>query len=335
MESKSSSQHRWETLESASGTYDQDVVQNDMAEIKFERPIVVKENVRYAIRLCSQGARTCSGDAGVASIRGPCGTTFLFFPCDLSFNGTTPARGQIPCLLYYSTPMKNENHTGKVLNELQARDTALHIASDITKKCSELLVFARNTIALSTSPSDKSPNSSNNTQTIDSEHNITPIEEHLDITCTNNSNSDNNISTARDLTKKFESFSKGIIETLKFDKRTSTGTNSSSTTTATSATTNPFEYEIEIGATEITPLDIDIENEFGKMSKINGNGGDLLDDSDDSLTQISRSKILELFGIKDASLFHTLLPLVFAHIGPLVNSDPKVSVFYGYDFDSN
>lgn len=124
---ESQSQHKWETLESISGTYDQDIVHNDMAEIKFERPVHIKENSRYALRLCSQGARTCSGDAGLASIRGPCGTNFVFYPCDLSFNGTTPARGQIPCILYYSTPLKNEAHTGKVLSEIHARDTALQV----------------------------------------------------------------------------------------------------------------------------------------------------------------------------------------------------------------
>lgn len=132
VEAKSQSQHRWETLESTSGTYDQDAVRNEMAELKFDRPIHIKEYTRYAIRLCSQGARTCSGDAGMSSLRGPCGTTFTFLPCDLSFNGTTPARGQIPCILYYSTPMKNDNNTGKLLND--ARDTALHVRRYIISK---------------------------------------------------------------------------------------------------------------------------------------------------------------------------------------------------------
>lgn len=352
----SPSQHRWETIESIAGSYDQEAVQNDMFEIKFERPVHIKERIRYALRLCSQGARTYSGDAGLSSIRGPCGTNFSFYPCDLSFNGTTPTRGQIPCILYYSSPTKNEYHNGQILKELHARDTALHvsttfificihvyvnnvsiiyfhkhyhkfqIASDIIKRCTELLILARNAIALSVSPSDKSPNSSNNTQTIDSEHNITPIEEHLDIAWANNSNlssardqNESNVSTARDITKKIESFSKGIIETLKFDKRT----------------TNPFECEIEIGATDINAKDlieeIDLNEKNGKMSKINGNnriGFNELDqsDSDDSITQISREKILDMFGMEEANLFHKLLPLVFAHVGPLVSSDPKSSV---------
>lgn len=42
---ESQSQHKWETLESISGSYDQDAVQNDMAEIKFDRPIHIKVRV--------------------------------------------------------------------------------------------------------------------------------------------------------------------------------------------------------------------------------------------------------------------------------------------------
>lgn len=34
--------HKWETLESISGTYDQDSMNNDMVELKFERPVHIK-----------------------------------------------------------------------------------------------------------------------------------------------------------------------------------------------------------------------------------------------------------------------------------------------------
>ncbi|XP_068159965.1 LOW QUALITY PROTEIN: E3 ubiquitin-protein ligase highwire [Drosophila tropicalis] len=284
-------QHKWETLESVSGSYDQEAVHNDLAEIKFDHPVHIKEHARYALRLCSQGARTCSGDAGLTSVRGPCGATFHFYACDLSFNGTTPARGQLPCILYYSTPIKQEGNVvggggagggagagagigvvdgaaamlGNLNNahEISTRDTALQIASDITKKCTELLILARNAMAAaSCSPSD---NSSNHTQTIDSEHNITPIEEHMDINWANNSR------TAalppvvmvdpvgRDLGKRIESFSKGIMETLKFDSKRSS--------------TNPFEMEIEIGATEIGVEETaDLNYRNGQMAaKLNGN----------------------------------------------------------------
>ncbi|XP_011290756.1 E3 ubiquitin-protein ligase highwire [Musca domestica] len=353
-------QHKWETLESVSGTYDQSVVQNDMAEVKFERSVLIKENTRYALRFCSQGHRTCSGDGGLPSVRGPCGTTFQFYACDLSFNGTNAHRGQIPCILYYSTPIKSESNgcsggafgsggTGgsgsndvSLSNETTMRDTALQIASDITKKCTELLVLARNTLAASLSPSD---NSSNHSQTIDSEHNITPIEEHMDINWANNSRTSHlpaeagGLSAARDLSKRLESFSKGIIETLKFEKRS----------------TNPFEMEIEIGATEIHPKDLMIEETAaihdlnfrnGQITKFNGNervGAEAVEnlmgvsgqfnpvamaraDSEETPGHMAASNILDVFNLGSSNLFHTLLPLVYAHIANLACNDAKSSV---------
>lgn len=293
------------------------------------------------------------------SVRGPCGTTFHFYACDLSFNGTNAHRGQIPCILYYSTPIKQDsiistNGTGSAYtvnggndvslsNEITMRDTALQIASDITKKCTELLVLARNTLAASLSPSD---NSSNHSQTIDSEHNITPIEEHMDINWANNSRTAHlpaeagGISTARDLSKRLESFSKGIIETLKFEKRS----------------TNPFEMEIEIGATEIHPKDIMIEESSsihdlnfrnGQITKFNGNervGAEAMEgllgasqynlgamgraDSEDTPIQMAATQILDVFNMGSSNLFHTLLPLVYAHIANLACNDAKVSLYF-------
>ncbi|XP_043660407.1 E3 ubiquitin-protein ligase highwire [Drosophila teissieri] len=376
-------QHKWETLESVSGSYDQDAVHNDLAEIKFDHPVHIKENARYALRLCSQGARTCSGDAGMPAVRGPCGAQFHFYACDLSFNGTTPARGQLPCILYYSTPMKQDGNsasgrTGDGTNvathmedrmmllgphEVSTRDTALQIAADITKKCTELLILARNAMAASCSPSD---NSSNHTQTIDSEHNITPIEEHMDINWANNSRTaalptalDPQLSTARDLGKRIESFSKGLMETLKFDKRS----------------TNPFEMEIEIGATEVEES-ADLRNgqsqsvsqSQSQSVPINGNERTtdfefaeqpaqqsmpqhLHSDSEEAPlevagmaagsgvsvadgsggvagvgSQAAAVQLLEVFNLAASNMFHTLLPLVYAHIANLACSDPKSSV---------
>ncbi|KAM8720838.1 hypothetical protein ACLKA7_006822 [Drosophila subpalustris] len=392
-------QHKWETLESISGSYDQESVHNDLAEIKFEHPVHIKEHSRYALRLCSQGARTCSGDAGMPTVRGPCGASFHFYACDLSFNGTTPARGQLPSILYYSTPVKQQQQqqqleldaagtssaaascnlamTNNVSPEISTRDTALQIAADITKKCTELLILARNAMAASCSPTDNS--SSNHTQTIDSEHNITPIEEHMDINWANNSRTaalpvDPQLSmttttttTARDLGKRIESFSKGIMETLKFDKRS----------------TNPFEMEIEIGATEIG-VEETAELNFCNVqlaAKLNGNervdyeleqplqvvqGQQqqqqqlqqpltpqqqlppqlpqqqqqqqqhqhqhqqlLHSDSEEAHVlggSVAALQLLEVFNLAASNMFHTLLPLVYAHIANLACSDPKSSV---------
>ncbi|XP_055524898.1 E3 ubiquitin-protein ligase highwire isoform X3 [Wyeomyia smithii] len=338
MESKSQLQHKWEVIESVVGAYDQSMVKNFMTEIKFDRCISIRENVRYALRLCSQGARTCSGDGGFAAVRGPCGATFKFYPCDLSFNGTTPARGQIPCILYYSVPSINDSHSGKYSKESHARDIALQISTDITSRCKDLLIHARNAIACSSTSSDKSSNSSHNTHTVDSEHNITPIEEHLDIAWINNSdianvnnvtssNFDHNSSTAKDITKRIENFSKGIIETLKFDKK--------------SRNSIDFDIEIEIGAEEITPNDYidDRNNKLDSISNGNASGlgiqnkgdnfsilNDAASDAEEFNHQLNQERIIQLFSAEDSCLFTMLLPLTFAHIGPLVCSNLKSSV---------
>lgn len=60
-----------------------------------------QEESRYAVRLCAHGGRTVNGDCGLPSVKGPDGTTFRFASCSLSFNGTSLARGQIPCLIYH------------------------------------------------------------------------------------------------------------------------------------------------------------------------------------------------------------------------------------------
>ncbi|KAL9694804.1 hypothetical protein quinque_014089 [Culex quinquefasciatus] len=339
MESKSQLQHKWEVIESVVGAYEQSMVKNFMTEIKFDRAVNIKENVRYALRLCSQGARTCSGDGGFAAIRGPCGATFKFYPCDLSFNGTTPARGQIPSILYYSIPSINDSYSGKCSKESHARDIALHISTDVTSRCKDLLIHARNAIAFSSTSSDKSSNSSHNTHTIDSEHNITPIEEHLDIAWINNSDianvnnvtsanfDHNNTSTAKDITKRIENFSKGIIETLKFDKK--------------SRNSIDFDIEIEIGAEEITPNDYidDRNNKLDSISNGNSSGvgmhskaenfsilNDAGSDVEEFNHQLNQERIIQLFSADDSCLFTMLLPLTFAHIGPLVCSNLKSSV---------
>lgn len=291
-------------------------------DIRFGRPIPIREHCRYAIRLCSQGAKTCFGDSGVTSLRGPCGVTFSFYPCDLSFNGTTPNRGQIPSLLYYSSPNKLPNNAGRMIGEVHARDIALNIASDITKKCMELLVYVRDILETGTE-TDKSGNSSNH-HLIDSEHNITPIEEHLDVSWMTNANHEGPMFKARDITKKLESFTKGIVETLKLDK----------------SKTNPFECEIEIGATEISTNDL--ANDSGNMSRYRMSGmsedGDEIrkylnrgsqndsEEDDDSDSPFNIGQVVDIFGYKEATMFHTLLPVVLALVGPLVNSDPKSSV---------
>jgi E3 ubiquitin-protein ligase MYCBP2 len=92
---------RWNSLEMARGTFGPDDCIADVAEVKFDRPVPIRENVKYAVRLRNHGGRTSNGDGGLTSVKGPDGTTFAFSTCSLSFNGTTQTRGQIPQILYY------------------------------------------------------------------------------------------------------------------------------------------------------------------------------------------------------------------------------------------
>lgn len=187
-------------------------------------------------------------------------------------------------------------------------------------------------MTFSSSSSDKSSNYSNTTHTIDSEHNITPIEEHFDISWINNVENVNTITTnestpmnTKDFTKRIETFSKGIIESLKFDKKLK----------------NPNDIEVDIGAKELTPNDIILadlnERNFKNDDKSNINGNtrkysqpkatyNEINDLDDNFSHINYERVMQLFTTKDACLFHTLLPSTFAHISSLVSNDPKVTI---------
>lgn len=183
------------------------------------------------------------------------------------------------------------------------------------------MILARNVASSSRSPSENSGNSSLHTQTLDSEQNITPIEEHFDITFSNSSHGhapapeSSSTNLSRDITKRIESFSKGIMETLKLDKRLA----------------NPFEYEIEIGATEIHPKDLAKETEMARshgMSKVNGNNASTSTAKVPDHVESQRTKVvLEIFEHQTSSMFHTLLPITLGHIAVLANGDPRSSVY--------
>ncbi|XP_069365103.1 E3 ubiquitin-protein ligase MYCBP2 isoform X3 [Maniola hyperantus] len=93
----------WVSEETAEGCFSNSDAHQDMVQIKFSRPVLLKEDTRYALRVCCEGARTASGECGLPAVTGPDGTTFQFSSCSLSFNGTTLARGQLPCIIYYRT----------------------------------------------------------------------------------------------------------------------------------------------------------------------------------------------------------------------------------------
>jgi E3 ubiquitin-protein ligase MYCBP2 len=138
------SAQRWNSLELAHGTYTLDDCINDIGEVKFDHPVAVKPHVKYALRLRNHGGRTSNGDGGVAAVKGPDGTTFTFSSCSLSFNGTNPMRGQLPQILYFSSPMESDSHSSsQSVTEVYARRTALSMTSTVVKTATALFVTAR------------------------------------------------------------------------------------------------------------------------------------------------------------------------------------------------
>ncbi|KAF6200669.1 hypothetical protein GE061_005112 [Apolygus lucorum] len=136
---------RWNSLQVTRGSFGpEDCLADDIAEIKFDFPIFIKENVKYAIRLRNHGGRTSNGDGGLSNVKGPDGVVFTFSTCSLSFNGTTQTRGQIPYILYYSNPQDSETHAqNKGAIEAQARRITLNVTSAIVSRCSEVLAMGR------------------------------------------------------------------------------------------------------------------------------------------------------------------------------------------------
>ncbi|XP_074101339.1 MYC binding protein highwire isoform X2 [Cotesia typhae] len=135
---------RWSSLDFTRGSFGPDDCVNDIVELKFSKPISIKENIKYAIRLRNHGGRTSNGDGGLNIIRGPDGTNFTFTACSLSFNGTTQTRGQIPHILYYSNPEDSESpHTSKAIAEMQARKCTLAMTMTIVTRANEILALAR------------------------------------------------------------------------------------------------------------------------------------------------------------------------------------------------
>ncbi|KAB0796834.1 hypothetical protein PPYR_10895 [Photinus pyralis] len=133
---------RWNSLEITRGSFGPEDFVPDIAEIKFDKAVHIKENVKYAIRLRNHGGRTNNGDGGLNSVKGSDNTTFTFSTCSLSFNGTTLTRGQIPVILYYSNPVECAKVTSTKL-EQHARKGALSMTSSIIRSCCNLLAMAR------------------------------------------------------------------------------------------------------------------------------------------------------------------------------------------------
>ncbi|XP_076623337.1 MYC binding protein highwire isoform X2 [Colletes latitarsis] len=135
---------RWSSLDFTRGSFGPDDCVNDIVELKFDKPVPIKENIKYAIRLRNRGGRTSNGDGGLSVVKGSDGTTFTFTACSLSFNGTTQTRGQIPHILYYSNPQDSDGqHTSKAMAEVQARKSTLAMTATIIQRSNEILALAR------------------------------------------------------------------------------------------------------------------------------------------------------------------------------------------------
>eukprot|EP00058_Branchiostoma_floridae_P002865 XP_002588353.1 hypothetical protein BRAFLDRAFT_81492 [Branchiostoma floridae] len=133
---------RWTTLELVKGTYYPEDCVNDAAEVKFERPVPIKEGVKYAVRVRNHGGRTANGDGGLPTVKSADGVTFTFSSCSLSSNGTNQTRGQIPNILYYRTPQEGEAHaaqSSRLMAESHSRRTVLSVATAVLKSATDIL----------------------------------------------------------------------------------------------------------------------------------------------------------------------------------------------------
>ena len=106
-EKDSNQSQRWISMEMCHGTYSSDDCANDIAVIKFDKPVAIMPHTKYALRLRNHGARTNNGDGGQSTVKGTDGTTFTFTSCSLSFNRTNPIRGKIPQIFTFLVLMRN------------------------------------------------------------------------------------------------------------------------------------------------------------------------------------------------------------------------------------
>ncbi|XP_063160582.1 E3 ubiquitin-protein ligase MYCBP2 isoform X7 [Candoia aspera] len=134
--------HRWTSLELVKGTYTTDDSPSEIAEIKLDKVVPLKENVKYAVRLRNYGSRTANGDGGMTTVQCPDGVAFTFSTCSLSSNGTNQTRGQIPQILYYRSEYDGDLQS-QLLNKANEEDKncsrALSVVSAVVRAAKDLL----------------------------------------------------------------------------------------------------------------------------------------------------------------------------------------------------
>nr|XP_033805293.1 E3 ubiquitin-protein ligase MYCBP2 isoform X3 [Geotrypetes seraphini] len=134
--------HRWTSLELVKGTYNTDDSASDISEIRLDKAVPLKENVKYAVRLRNYGSRTANGDGGMTTVQCPDGATFTFSTCSLSSNGTNQTRGQIPQILYYRSEYDGDLQS-QLLSKANEEDKncsrSLSVVSAVVRAAKDLL----------------------------------------------------------------------------------------------------------------------------------------------------------------------------------------------------
>uniref|UniRef100_A0A8B9J812 E3 ubiquitin-protein ligase MYCBP2 n=1 Tax=Astyanax mexicanus TaxID=7994 RepID=A0A8B9J812_ASTMX len=134
--------HRWTSLELVKGTYSTDDSPSDIAEIRLDKAVPLKESVKYAVRLRNYGSRTANGDGGMTTVQCSDGVTFTFSTCSLSSNGTNQTRGQIPQILYYRSEYDGDLQS-QLLSKANEEDKncsrALSVVSAVVRAAKDLL----------------------------------------------------------------------------------------------------------------------------------------------------------------------------------------------------
>ncbi|KAK7882381.1 hypothetical protein WMY93_028555 [Mugilogobius chulae] len=134
--------HRWTSLELVKGTYSTDDSPSDIAEIRLDKAVPLKEGVKYAVRLRNYGSRTANGDGGMTTVQCSDGVSFTFSTCSLSSNGTNQTRGQIPQILYYRSEYDGDLQS-QLLSKANEEDKncsrALSVVSAVVRAAKDLL----------------------------------------------------------------------------------------------------------------------------------------------------------------------------------------------------
>ncbi|KAG8452232.1 hypothetical protein GDO86_004144 [Hymenochirus boettgeri] len=134
--------HRWTSLELVKGTYTTDDSPSDIAEIRLDKAVSLKENMKYAVRLRNYGSRTANGDGGMTTVQCSDNVTFTFSSCSLSSNGTNQTRGQIPQVLYYRSEYDGDLQSqliSKANEEDKNCSRALAVVNAVTRAAKDLL----------------------------------------------------------------------------------------------------------------------------------------------------------------------------------------------------